>query len=101
MGKDRGAGMLGYAVVVVLIAIIALSAVAIAYSAGEAEAANVPENALNVETYEVGHGTGTIIRWEDPDYDVICWTRRNGKFGGGVSCVPKSQIAPLGPTVIP
>ena len=31
-------------------------------------------------------------RFQDPVYDVTCWTFRGGAIGGGISCIPNQDL---------
>ena len=35
--------------------------------------------------------SNSVIRWEDDEYDVICWIYKGG-YKGGISCIPKDQL---------
>ncbi len=34
---------------------------------------------------------GTVTRFEDDTYEVICW-QYDDYYGSGISCLPKSQV---------
>lgn len=52
-------------------------------------AQNIYDKTISVGRF--GETNMSIERFDDPDFQVKCWKYRDG-YGGGLSCLPWSQV---------